>query len=129
MAFAKSNLKLTQVQAVVKCTGAGGDSGTIDIDVDIKKSTETASSPEVNIAKMHWFCASGGSITITRNSVTIATLTGSGFTDWYGFADNTENDQNIDVAVAGGVGQVILELSKISGFGSQQHQDADGSLG
>ena len=129
MAFAKSNLKLTQVQAVVKCTGAASDSGTIDIDVDIKKTTETASSPEVNIAKMHWFCASGGSITITRNSVTIATLTGSGFTDWYGFADNTENDQDIDVAIAGGAGQVILELSKISGFGSQQHQDADGDLG
>ena len=123
MAFAKSNLKLTQVQAVVRCTGTGGDSGTIDIDTDIKKSGETASSPTVNITRVHWNCASGASATITRNSVEIMSVSGNGFTDWYGWVENTENDQDIDVAITGGNASVWLELSKVTGFGSQQHQD------
>lgn len=124
MAFSKSNLKLTQVQAVVKVAGTGGDSGAIDLDVDIKKSSETASSPSVNISAMHWFCASGASVTISRNSVQIAVLTGNGFTEWHGFVENSENDQDIDIAIAGGDAVAILELGKVSGFGSQQHQDA-----
>lgn len=128
MAFAKSNLKLTQVQAVVRCTGTGGDSGTIDIDTDIVKSGETASSPKVNITRVHWQCVSGASATITRNSVEIMSVFGNGFTDWYGWVENTENDQDIGIAISNGDAVVWLELSKVTGFGSQQHQD-QGTLG
>ena len=129
MAIASSNLKLTQVQAVVKVTGGDTDTGSIDIDTDIKKATETASSPEVNITRIHWYCATGASIAITRNSVAIATLTGHGYTDWYGFVENTENTSDIDFSIDGGDATCIVELAKVSGFGSQQHQGADGDLG
>lgn len=128
MAFAKSNLKLTQVQAVVRCTGTGGDSGTIDIDTDIVKSGETASSPTVNITRVHWNCDKNAAVTITRNSVDIMHVHGTGFTDWYGWVENTENDQDIDIAISNGDAVVWLELSKVTGFGSQQHQD-QGTLG
>jgi len=129
MAFASSNLKLTQVQAVVRVSGTGGDSGTIDLDVDLLKASETASSPSVNISKVHWYCDKNASVTITRNSVDIMHLHGDGFTDWYGFSENTENDQDISIAISNGDAVVILELSKVAGYGPVEHQGADGNLG
>ena len=128
MAFAKSNIKLTQVQAVVRCSGTGGDSGTIDIDTDILKSGETASSPTVDIKRVHWNCDKNAAVTITRNSVEIMHIHGTGFTDWYGWVENTENDQDIAISMSNGDAVVWLELSKVTGFGSQQHQD-QGTLG
>lgn len=128
MAFAKSNIKLTQVQAVVRCSGTGGDSGTIDIDTDILKSGETASSPTVDIKRVHWNCDKNAAVTITRNSVDIMHVHGTGFTDWYGWVENTENASDIGIAISTGDAVVWLELSKVTGFGSQQHQD-QGTLG
>ena len=129
MAFASSNLKLTQVQAVVRVSGTGGDSGTIDLDVDLLKASETASSPSVNISAVHWFCDKNASVTITRNGVDILHLHGSDHTDWYGFAENTENDQDIDISISNGDAVIILELAKVDGYGPVQHQGADGNLG
>jgi hypothetical protein len=129
MAFASSNLKLTQVQAVVRVSGTGGDSGTIDLDVDLKKSTETASSPTVNITRIHWNCDKNASVTVTRNGVDIMHVHGTGFTDWYGFVENTENTSDIDIDISNGDAVIWLELAKVGGFGPQQHQDALGSLG
>ena len=129
MAIAKSNLKLTQVQAVVKLSGTNNDVGTIDLSVDIKKSTETVTTPLVNISRLHWMCDRNAEFEIHRNSVLIAHGYGSGFTDYHGFAENTQNDQDIVVTFANGEGVVILELTKIGGYGPQQHQGADGDLG
>ena len=129
MAFASSNLKLTQVQAVVRVSGTGGDSGTIDLDVDLKKATETASTPTVNITRVHWACATGATLSISRNSVKIMQVTGNGWTDWYGWVENTENQADIDISIVGGDAQCWIELNKVGGFGPQQHQDALGSLG
>lgn len=129
MAVVKNTLKLTQVHGVVKVSGANADSATIDLSVDLKKSTETVSTPEVNIQRLHWVCESSAQFTIERNSVLIAKGFGSGFTDWRGFSENTENDQDIVVTFSGGEGVVILELTKIAGFGPYQHQGADGDLG
>ena len=40
------------------------------------------------------------------------------------------NDQDIEIVIAGGNGgTVIVECAKVSGYGSQQHQGADGDLG
>ena len=126
MAFASSNLKLTQVQGVVRVSGTGGDSGAIDLDTDLVLSSETASSPSVNIARIHWYCDKNAAITISRNSVDIVHLHGVGYTDWYGFVENTENDQDIDIAISNGDAVCILELSKVSGYGPQAHQGAGG---
>jgi hypothetical protein len=129
MAAVKSLLKLTQVQGVVRASGNNGDTATIDISVDLKKSTETVTTPVVNISRIHWYCDKNAAATITRNSVTILHLHGVGYTDWFGFAENTQNDQDIAVSFSSGSGVVILELAKVGGYGSQQHQGADGVLG
>jgi hypothetical protein len=129
MAAVKSLLKLTQVQGVVRASADAGEAVTIDLSVDLKKSTETVTTPVVNINRVHWYCDKNASVTVTRNSVDILHVHGTGYTDWYGFTENTENDEDIVVSFAAGSGVVILELSKVGGFGSQQHQGADGALG
>ena len=60
-----------------------------------------------------------------RNSVVLYELHESGSLDFYGFNDNSENTSDIEVVIAGGAGgTVIVDCAKISGYGSQQHQDA-----
>lgn len=129
MAVTVNNLKLTQVQGVVSVRGTAA-TGTIDLSVTLKKSTETQSSPTVNIKGLHWTLSSGASAKVQRNSVVLYELMESGSLDMYGFADNSENTSDIEVVIAGGAGgTVIVDCAKVSGYGSQQHQGADGSLG
>ena len=129
MAATVSMLKLTQVQGVARASGANSETATIDLSVDLKKATETVGTPVVDISRVHWDCDKNASVTITRNGVTILHLHDVGYTDWYGFSENTENESDIEVAFANGEGVVLLELSKNAGYGSQQHQGADGDLG
>ena len=104
--------------------------GTITLASTLKKSTETQSSPAVNIKGLHWTLSSGASAKVQRNSVVLYELHESGNLDFYGFADNSENTSNIEVVIAGGSGgTVIVDCAKVSGYGSQQHQGADGDLG
>jgi hypothetical protein len=129
MAVTVNNLKLTQVQGVVSVRGTAA-TGTITLATTLKKSTETQSSPAVNIKGLHWTLSSGASAKIQRNSVVLYELMESGSLDMYGFADNSENTSNIEVVIAGGAGgTVLVDCAKVSGYGSQQHQGADGDLG
>jgi len=129
MAVTVNNLKLTQVQGVVSVRGTAA-TGTITLATTLKKSTETQSSPAVNIKGLHWTLSSGASAKVQRNSVVLYELMESGSLDMYGFADNSENTSNIEVVIAGGAGgTVIVDCAKVSGYGSQQHQGADGDLG
>ena len=50
----------------------------------------------------------------------------SGTLDFNGFSDNDENTSDIEVVIAGAGGSVVVRCAKVSGYGSQQHQDADG---
>lgn len=124
MAVVKNILKLTQVQGVIKCSGVNSDVATIDLSVDLKKSTETVTTPEVNIQRIHWMTDRNAEFEIHRNSVLIAHGFGSGFTDYRGFSENTENTSDIVITFSNGEGIVILELTKVAGYGPQQHQDA-----
>jgi hypothetical protein len=128
MAAVTTVLKLTQVQGVVKVHGANADTATIALATTLKKSTETQSSPIVNIKRIQWATDKNADITITRNSVVIWDLFGTGDLDFNGYADTEENDSDIVVTFNNGDGTVIIETSKISGYGSQQHQD-QGALG
>ena len=129
MAVTVNNLKLTKVQGVVSVRGTAA-TGTITLATTLKKSTETQSSPAVNIKGLHWTLSSGASAKVQRNSVVLYELHESGNLDFYGFADNSENTSNIEVVIAGGSGgTVIVDCAKVSGYGSQQHQGADGDLG
>jgi len=122
-------LKLTQTQGVVAVRGTAA-TGTVTLATTLKKSSETQSSPKANIKAIHWTLSSGASAKVQRNSKVLYELQVEGHRDFYGFSDNDENDQNVEVVIAGGSGgTVILELAKVSGYGSQQHQGADGSLG
>ena len=122
----KAVLKLTQIHGVVKVRGTG--SATIALATDLKKASETQSSPKANIRTIHLAISNGDTATITRNSVTIYYLSGTGKMEFLGWSDNEENGSDIVVNFASGTGSVVLELAKISGYGSQQHQN-QGDLG
>ena len=122
----KAVLKLTQVHGVVKVRGTG--SATVALATDLKKSTETQSSPKANIRTLHWALSVDSTATVTRNSVVLYYLSGSGKMEFLGWSDNEENGSDIVVDFSSGTGSVVLELAKISGYGSQQHQN-QGDLG
>ena len=124
MAVTVNTLKLTQVQGVVSVRGTAA-TGTIDISSTLKKSSETQSSPTVNIKGLTGALSSGASAKVERNSVVLYELMESGNIDMYGYSDNSENTSDIEVVIAGGAGgTVIVDCAKISGYGSQQHQNA-----
>lgn len=122
----KAVLKLTQVHGVVKVRGTG--SATIALATDLKKTSESQATPKVNIRTLHWGLTSGTTATVTRNSVILYYLSGSGKMEFMGWSDNEHNGSDIVVDFSSGTGSVVLELAKISGYGSQQHQD-QGDLG
>jgi hypothetical protein len=122
----KAVLKLTQIHGVVKVRGTG--SATIALATDLKKTSESQSSPKANIRTIHWAMSNGDTATITRNSVTLYYLSGTGKMEFLGWSDNEENGSDIVVNFASGTGSVVLELAKVSGYGSQQHQN-QGDLG
>jgi|SRR5210317_241512 len=130
MAVTVDVLKLTQVQGVVAVRGVNA-TGTIALETTLKKSTETQSSPAVNIKGLQWTLASGTAAHVERNGKVLYELSGTGQMEFYGFSDNDENDEDIDIVIdnAGAGGTVIVECAKVSGYGSQQHQGADGDLG
>lgn len=129
MAVVVDVLKLTQVQGVVAVREDGSTpaTGTIALATTLKKATETQSSPEVDISSIYWTLGSGVTGTITRNSQVLYTLSLSGKMEFYGFSENTGNDDDIEVDMDG-AGTIILSVNKISGYGPQQHQD-QGALG
>jgi hypothetical protein len=129
MAVTVDTLKLTQTHGVVAVRGTAA-TGTIALATTLKKSTETQSSPVVNIKGIQWALSSGASAQVVRNSKVLYELQVTGRMDFYGFTDDDENDQDIEIVIAGGNGgTVVVECAKVSGYGSQQHQGADGDLG
>lgn len=129
MAATTTVLKLTQVHGVVKVHGENSDSVTLALATDLKKSTETVSTPTVNIRGLYWTTDKNADITITRNGEHIYHLFGNGEFKFDGFSDNQQNTSDLVVDFNNGDGIVIIELSKVSGYGPQQHQGADGDLG
>jgi len=126
MAVTVDTLKLTQTHGVVAVRGTAA-TGTIALATTLKKSTETQASPTVNIKNIQWALSSGASAQVTRNSKVLYELQVTGRMDFYGFTDNDENTSDIAIVIAGGTGgTVIVECAKVSGYGSQQHQNQGG---
>lgn len=130
MAVTVDVLKLTQVQGVVAVRGVNA-TGTVALATTLKKATETQSTPLVNIKGLQWTLAAGTSAQLERGGKVLYEMTGYGKIDFYGFTDNDSNDEDIDIVIdnAGTGGTVIVECAKVLGYGSQQHQGADGDLG
>lgn len=126
MAVATTILKKTQTEAIVKVAGTAA-AGTIDLDVDLVASTEsagTAGTQLVNISAVQWTGAAGGVITITRNSVVIMTLqaNASGNFDMTGqemIPDSVENDSDIVVTISGAQAECWLRLRKVAGYNTK----------
>lgn len=124
----KTYLKKTQQEVVVKIQGdATNSDATIDLDIDLVASTETAGSAGtqvVNIVGLQWTGAANGVVTITRNSVVIAVLqaNASGELDFGGqmmTPENTQNTQDIVVTISGAAAQCWLRLRKSAGYNTK----------
>lgn len=121
--MAKTILRKTPAKVAVKVYGTTG-SETITLATDCLHSTEIVSgTPLVNILALHWTGAAAGVATITRNSVTIATLLGSTggellFNDAE-FVDNINNSNDLVVTITGGQMEVWMSLRKQSGYSSK----------
>ena len=128
MAVTVDVLKLTQVQGVVAVRGTDA-TGTIALATTLKKSSETITTPNVNIKGIHWTLSASCRAYIQRSTKILYELSGSGHLDFYGWSDVDQNAQDIAVVIAGGNGgTVVVECAKVSGYGPQQHQN-QGALG
>ena len=122
MAVTVTNLKVTHQEAIVKVAGTAA-TGTIDISTLLPATGQVltpAGTPKVSITGYHVVTMPSASITVTRNGVNILTIPG-GVNDFFqfnqlGFVDNIEDDQDIEVAVAGAEAQIYLILRKTEGF-------------
>lgn len=121
MATNKRILRLTNQEAIVKIDGDVG-SATIDLDVDLKLTTEEiVGSPAVNIVIMQVSGKVGSVLSVARNGVNLWDLqAGSAecidMLNIGGAADNTFNTSDIVVTSSGAEGQLILKLRKQSGY-------------
>ena len=121
MAVVATTLKNTHQEAVVKVAGTAA-SASIDISALLAQGQALAAggTPTVALVGYHVTTMSGASVTIARNSVNIATIPG-GINDYVrfnenGFVDNIEDDQDIDVTIAGAEAQIYLILRKTGGY-------------
>ena len=122
MAIVKTILKKTHQEAIVKVAGAGA-TGTIDLSADIVAVGQAldGDTQKVAITGVTWTGASGGIVTITRNSVIIMTLQAdaAGTLEFGGqsmIPDNIQETYDIAVAVSGAQAECWLKLRKISGY-------------
>ena len=128
MAVTVTNMKVSHKEAIVKVAGTAA-TGTIDISTLLSdnQALTAGGTPKVALVGYYVSTLSGASVTITRNSVNIATIPG-GINDYVqfnmnGFVDAIEDDADIDVAIAGAEAQIYLILRKTDGF-STTHEPA-----
>ena len=124
MAVTATTLKNTHQEAVIKVAGTAASS-TIDISALLATGQALAvgGTPTVALVGYHVTSLSGATVTISRNSVNIATIPG-GINDYVrfnenGFVDNIEEDQDITVTIAGAEAQIYLILRKTGGYATK----------
>lgn len=117
--MAKSILTKTETSAVVKLTGAGTETITLNTDL-LSTTQELDGTLKVGISFIQW--TTGGNVTIVRNGVTVFELyVNSGSMDLAGHGgcvEYTQGDQNIVVTITGG-GTVLMTLRKAGGYKSK----------
>lgn len=142
MAVTKTILKNTNNETIVKIAGTAA-SATIDLQTDCLASTQAldGATQTVNIVGFQFTGMPSSTITITRNSTNITTVSAEGHDDvefaaGMGFSDTVENTSDIVVTIAGAEAQLYLTLRKIGGyatkvetavFGAYDNQSAVGS--
>lgn len=121
--MAKTILKKTPIHCVVKALGTTTTAETISLGTDLLHTNETAGTPTVNIAAIHWAIPSTATATIVRNGTTLWVLTGSHSIDFNGFSDSVENASDIVINIPSAGGTVVVELVKVGGYGNEQHRN------
>lgn len=133
MAVTKTVLKKTHQEAIVKVAGTAA-AATIDLGDDLLPSTQVldGSTQTVNITGVTWTGATGGVISISRNSVVIMTLLAetSGELDFGGqdmVPDTIQNISDIVVTISGAQAECWLKLRKVGGYKTTVEPEQFGS--
>jgi hypothetical protein len=133
MAVVKTVLKNTNQEAVVKVAGTAA-AATIDLSVDLLAASQAldGETQTVNIAGLVWTGATNGIITITRNSVVIATLqsNAAGALDFTGqmmIPETIGNTSDIVVTISGAQAECWIRLRKVSGYATKVEYATYGS--
>jgi len=133
MAVVKTVLKNTNQEAVVKVAGTAA-AATIDLSVDLLAASQAldGETQTVNIAGLVWTGAINGIITITRNSVVIATLqsNAAGALDFTGqmmIPETIGNTSDIVVTISGAQAECWIRLRKVSGYATKVEYATYGS--
>lgn len=116
----KRILRVSHTDAVIKVDGAAG-SVTVSLGTDLKLASETVNTPSVNIIGMIVTGASGGMVTVARNSVNLYQMVtdNSPTIDLLEFgntSDNTFATNDIVITTTGTESQIILKVRKVSGY-------------
>jgi hypothetical protein len=133
MAVVKTVLKNTNQEAVVKVAGTAA-AATIDLSVDLLAASQAldGATQTVNIAGLVWTGALGGVITITRNSVVVASLqsNAAGALDFTGqmmIPETIENTSDVVVTISGAQAECWIRLRKVSGYATKVEYATYGS--
>lgn len=119
--MAKTILKNSTQEAVVKITGVGTE--TIDLQTDILAASQVldGGTQSVNIVTVEFTGLAGSTATIVRGATTVTSLDTSGhdvFAMAAGWSESTANTSDIAVTIATANAQVYLTLRKVGGYKS-----------
>jgi hypothetical protein len=121
MAVTKTVIQNSNSRTTIKIVGTvAADTSTVSLLTDLaftagNGTVQTVASPVVNIANI--LSTSGGTISVVRGGVTVALTAGSMFNlDRHPLAEGNASDIVVTFNTAGGM--IILELNKVTGFGS-----------
>lgn len=123
MAVTKTVLKNSDIETVVKVAGTGA-AATISLATDLpttKQVVPVGTTPTAVISGLQWTGAADGIVTITRNSVVVATLqaNAAGALEMNGqmmIPDATESASNIVVTISGAQAECWIRIKKTSGY-------------
>jgi hypothetical protein len=125
MPVVKTVLKNVNQEAVVKVAGTDA-AATIDLSTDLLASTQAldGETQTVNIVGLVWTGATNGIITLTRNSVVVATLqaNAAGSLDFGGqqmIPETINNTSDVVVTISGAQAECWVRLRKVSGYATK----------
>lgn len=118
--MAKTILKNTVQESVVKITGVGTETIGIATDVLADSQALSGETQTVNIVAMRYSGLATSVITVTRNSVVVSSFSaeGEGTINFMGegYIESTGNTSDLVVAISGANAQLYLTLRKVSGY-------------
>lgn len=120
--MAKTILKNTNQETVVKITGIGTE--TIDLQTDILAATQAldGATQTVNIVTLEYTGLPTSNVTIVRGTTTVTSLDTTGhdlFAMAAGWSETTANTDDIAVTIATANAQVYLTLRKVGGYATK----------